>query len=363
MDLRAAEDPVIVWAMTKMKKNVVRFDVWVDPVLDETLGREADIDLQIGLRHGADEDAWTKLGAAHVYHTSSAKDELPRQWFTSAELLAACPKLLCVSTTGAGFDTVDVPACTAAGVLVVNQAGANAQSVSEHTFAMMLGLTKRINEGDRRLRQVRGFTREDLMGQELSGKTLGLIGIGHVGSKVAALGRAFGMTVLATDPYLDTAIIKNRGAEKVSLPELLARADVVSLHCPRDPHTLGLFDASAFSAMKPGAIFITTARGGIHNEADLITALQSGHLAGAGIDVWDQEPPALDHPLLAMENVIASYHTAGVTKEARYNVAEWGAQQIIDVLQGKKPARAVNPEVWSSFAKRFEAVMGFAVAD
>jgi D-3-phosphoglycerate dehydrogenase len=201
------------------------------------------------------------------------------------------------------------------------------------------------------------------MGQELSGKTLGLVGIGHVGSKVAALGKAFGMTVLATDPYLDAAMIENKGAEKVDLPALLSRADVVSLHCPRDPDTLDLFDKAAFAAMKPGAVFITTARGGIHNEADLIDALQSGHLASAGIDVWDQEPPPLNHPLLAMDNVIASYHTAGVTKEARYIVAEWGARQIIDVLNGKKPARPVNPEVWPSFAKRFEATMGFAVTD
>jgi D-3-phosphoglycerate dehydrogenase len=349
--------------MTEQKKNVVRFDVWVDPVLDKILGRKADIDLHIAAREGADNDAWAKLGAAHVYHTSSAKDELPVQWFTGPGLLTACPKLLCVSTTGAGFDTVDVPACTAAGVLVVNQAGANAQSVSEHTFAMMLGLRKRLNEGDRLLRASRGFSREDLMGQELSGKTLGLVGIGHVGSKVAALGKAFGMTVLATDPYLDAAMIENKGAEKVDLPALLSRADVVSLHCPRDPDTLDLFDKAAFAAMKPGAVFITTARGGIHNEADLIDALQSGHLASAGIDVWDQEPPPLNHPLLAMDNVIASYHTAGVTKEARYIVAEWGARQIIDVLNGKKPARPVNPEVWPSFAKRFEATMGFAVTD
>ncbi len=346
--------------MSKIPTNiVVRFDVWSDPCFAEILTAAGIADLRTCAREGFEANAWENLQDAQVYQISSAKDELPSQWFAGPELLSRCPKLLCISTTGAGFDTVDVPACTAAGVLVVNQAGANAQSVAEHSLGMMLDLQKRLNESDRLLRKRRGFSREDLMGWEISGRVLGLVGIGHVGTKVAALAQAFGMRVLACDPYLSAGEVSRRGAKQVLLPELLAQSDIVSLYCPRDPDTMNLFDAEVFAAMQPGAMFITTARGGIHNETALAAALQSGHLGGAGIDVWDQEPPPLDHPLLMMTNVVATYHTAGVTVEARRNVANWGARQIIDVLRGKYPRRPVNPEVWPVYESRFNAIMGF----
>jgi len=135
----------------------------------------------------------------------------------------------------------------------------------------------------------------------------------------------------------------------------VARADIVSLHCPRDASTLRMFDARRFAQMKPGAYFVTTARGGIHDEAALAAALESGHLAGAGLDVWQPKPPPLDHPLLRLPNVIATYHTAGVTHEARRNVATMGSEQIVQVLRGERPPRLVNPEVWDRFRARFEA--------
>jgi D-3-phosphoglycerate dehydrogenase len=287
-----------------------------------------------------------------VYHVSAAKDELPQEWFARADLLARCPQLLCVSSSGAGYDTVDVPACTAAGVAVVNQSGGNAASVAEHTLGLLLGVSRRMVEGDRRLRRETGYSREDVMGHEIQGKTLGVVGIGHTGSRVAALGKAFGMDVIATDPLLSAQEIERRGARAVSFAELLAQADVVSLHCPRDASTLRMMDAEAFARMKKGAIFITTARGGIHDEAALAQALRSGHLAGAGIDVWDQEPPPLDHPLLAMDNVYGTFHTAGVTHEARRNVARIAAEQIAGLLAGERPPRLVNPEVWPAYEKR-----------
>jgi D-3-phosphoglycerate dehydrogenase len=169
---------------------------------------------------------------------------------------------------------------------------------------------------------------------------------------VAALAKAFGMDVIATDPLLPADEITRRGARAVSLDQLLAGADVVSLHCPRDSSTLKMIDAAAFARMKRGALFITTARGGIHDEQALVEALRSGHLAGAGLDVWDREPPPLDHPLLAMDTVFATFHTAGVTHEARSNVATIAAEQILRVLAGGKPPRLVNPEVWPAFEKR-----------
>jgi D-3-phosphoglycerate dehydrogenase len=239
----------------------------------------------------------------------------------------------------------------------MNQAGGNANSVAEHAFGLMLALSRRIVECDRRLRHEQGFSREDVMGHELGGKVLGIVGIGHVGTRAAALAHAFGMTVLAADPYLTEEEIGRRGATSVALQDLLARSDIVSLHCPRAKDTIGMIDARALQRMKRGALFITTARGGIHDEAALLEALQSGHVGGAGLDVWDQEPPPLDHPLLKLDSVIASFHTAGVTHEARRNMAAIAAEQIVGALKGGRPPRLINPEVWPAYAARFEAVL------
>lgn len=339
-------------------KRVVRSDLWIDTAFDERLAREADVALRVFPVRGDDAAAREALSQAHVYHISAAKDELPQPWFARAALLANCPDLLCVSAGGAGYDTVDVADCTAAGIAVVNQAGGNAVSVAEHTLGLMLGVSRRMLEGDRRLRREIGYAREDVMGHEISGKTVGLVGIGHIGTRVAALARAFGMQVIATDPLLAPEEIERRGARAVSFQELLAQADFVSLHCPREAATLRMMNASAFAAMKQGAIFITTARGGIHDEAALVQALESGHLAGAGVDVWDQEPPPLDHPLLAMDNVFATFHVAGVTHESRRNVAAISAQQIVAVLAGERPPRLINPEVWPHFVKRRDRILG-----
>ncbi|MET0937208.1 MAG: hydroxyacid dehydrogenase [Luteibacter sp.] len=344
--------------MTSLPKRVVRSDLWIAPAFDQRMANEQDIDLKIFPAHGNSGAAWDMLSAAHVYHISAAKDELPHEFFARAELLARCPDLLCVSAGGAGYDTVDVAACTAAGVLVVNQAGGNAVSVAEHTLAMILGVSRRMIEGDRRMRREIGYAREDVMGHEICGKTVGLVGIGHIGSRVAALARAFGLEVIATDPLLSPEEITRRGALPVSFDELLARSDFVSLHCPRDASTLKLMNADTFARMKQGSIFITTARGGIHDEAALVQALRSGHLAGAGVDVWDQEPPPLDHPLLAMDTVFATYHVAGVTHESRGNVAAISAEQIVDLLAGERPPRLINPEAWPAYEKRRAEILG-----
>ena len=192
------------------------------------------------------------------------------------------------------------------------------------------------------------------MGFDISGRVLGLIGMGHIGTRVTSLARAFDMTVIATDPYLGAEEITLRGAEPVALDELLSRCDIVSLHCPRNKETTGMFNAQAFSTMKPGAIFITTARGGIHDETALAEALQSGHLGGAGLDVWAVEPPPADHPLLAMQNVVATHHTAGVSHDARFNIAKIAAEQIQLLVKGNRPPRLVNPEVWGVYKQRLE---------
>jgi D-3-phosphoglycerate dehydrogenase / 2-oxoglutarate reductase len=347
--------------MSSNSKKIVRFDLWIDPVFDQRLRREPGIDLHIGSTTGPAEKGWGLLADAHVFHVSPAKDELPRWLFVNKELLARCPDLLCVSSAGAGYDTTDVAACTEAGVAVMNQAGGNADSVAEFTLGLMIDVSRRISESDRRLRRDRGFSREDVMGHELRGKTVGLVGIGHIGRRVAKLARAFGMNVLATDPYLTPEEIQRRDAQPASLEEVLRLSDIVTLHCPRDKSTLKLIDARTFAAMKRGALFISTARGGIHDEAALADALRSGHIAGAGLDVWHEEPPPLDHPLLGMENVAATFHTAGVSHEGRRNVASIAAEQIVAAMKGGQPPRLVNPEVWPAYAARFERVLGFPV--
>jgi D-3-phosphoglycerate dehydrogenase len=340
--------------------RVVRSNLWIDSAFDERMSREPGVSLRVFDVQGSPSAAWDALSSAHVYHVSAAKDELPREWFAGTELVGRCPDLLCVSAGGAGYDTVDVAACTAAGVIVVNQSGGNAASVAEHTLGYMLGISRRMLEGDRRMRREIGYSREDVMGHEIQGKTVGLVGIGHIGSRVATLARAFGMEVIATDPFLPAEEIERRGAQAVSFDELLTKSDFVSLHCPRDATTLKMMNSQTFGRMKKGAIFITTARGGIHDEAALVDALRSGHIAGAGVDVWDQEPPPLDHPLLAMDNVFATFHTAGVTHEARRNVARISAEQIAGVLRGERPPRLINPEVWPAFEKRRAQILGLA---
>jgi len=341
--------------------HVVRFDFWIDPEFNRVLAEEPAITLQTCPLDASDAVLGQALAKAHVLQTNSARDELPPALFADAALLARCPQLLAVSVNGSGCDTVDIEACTRAGVMVLNQAGGNADSVAEMALGLMLSVLRRITESDRLLRgQQRGFTREDLMGSELRGRTLGLVGMSAIGSKTAALGRAFGMHVLGSDPSLDAQEMARRGAQSVSLDELLHRSDIVSLHCPRNAHTLGMMNASRFAAMKPGAIFISTARSGIHDEAALADALLSGHLGGAGLDVWAQEPPPASHPLLALPNVVATYHTAGVTQEARCNNARLAATQIAQLAtSGQRPARLVNPEVWPTSRARL-AAMGAA---
>jgi D-3-phosphoglycerate dehydrogenase len=339
-------------------KIVVRFNFPYDPAMDERFAREGDIDLRTCDRGAAETGIWPALADAHVYLISSAKDELPRRWFATADLLARCPKLVCVSTSGAGYDTVDVEACSRAGVIVVNQAGMNAGAVAEHTLGMILSLSKRIAESDRRLRRERGFAREELMGRDIAGKVLGIVGIGHIGTRVARLANAFGMTALAYDPYVAAEEIVHRGARPAMLDELLGHSDFVSIHCPRTAETLGMIDARAIGRMKKGAMVVTTARGGIVDETALFERLKSGHLSGAGVDVWDREPPPLQHPLLTLDNVIATYHTAGVTIEARRNMAAQAAEQIVGLLQGGRPPRLVNPQAWPAFRARFETILG-----
>jgi D-3-phosphoglycerate dehydrogenase len=300
------------------------------------------------------------LAAAHAYQIGAARDELAKHFHVDQDLLRRAPNLLIVSSNGAGFDPVDVEACTAAGVLVVNQSGGNANSVAEHALGMLLTLSKRILEADRALRRDPNVNRNALMGTEAQGKTIGIIGLGNVGRRIAELCNGLlHMKVLAYDPYLTAPEMTARGGEKVELDDLLRRSDYVSISCPLNKDNRGMIGAREFALMQPHAYFITTARGFIHDEAALADALRDKRIAGAGLDVWAKEPPPPDHPLLQFDNVLASPHTAGVTTEARINMGRIAAEQLLDALDGKRPPRLINPEVWPRYVTRFERTFGF----
>src|ERR1700761_5203234 len=202
------------------------------------------------------------LSAAHAYQIGAARDELAKHFHADADLLRRAPNLLIVSSNGAGYDPVDVDACTAAGVLVVNQTGGNAHSVAEHALGMMLTLSKRIIESDRRMRRESDVNRNDLIGNEVQGRTIGIVGLGNVGRRIAELCRGLlGMNVLAYDPYLSAEEIAARGGEKVGLDELMRRSDFVSINCPLSKDSRGMIGAKELALMQPHAFFITTARG------------------------------------------------------------------------------------------------------
>jgi D-3-phosphoglycerate dehydrogenase len=345
--------------MSVNTKRVFYVNYLAHPIYIDILKARGDVRLD-RLENESPEDVFAPvLSEAHAYQIGAARDELAPHFHVHAELLKRTPNLLIVSSNGAGFDPVDVEACTEAGVLVVNQSGGNAHSVAEHALAMMLTLSKRIIQSDRRLRRDRDVNRNDLIGNEVQGKTVGVVGLGNVGRRIAALCNGLlGMTVLAYDPYLSKEEMAARGGEKVELDDLLRRADFVSISCPLNKGSRGMIGAREFALMQPHAYFVTTARGFIHDEDALLAVLSDKRIAGAGLDVWSKEPPPPDHPLLQFDNVLASPHTAGVTREARENMGRIAAEQILDALDGKRPPRIINPEVWPRYVERFRQTFG-----
>jgi len=299
------------------------------------------------------------LSTAHGYHTRGSRSLVPEHFVIDSGFIARCPNLLAVSTGGAGYDSIVIEDCTDAGILVANQAGLNAEAVAEHAIAMMLCLTKRIAEVNLAMRRDPALDRYAYRSNDIFGKTLGVIGLGRIGARVAEICQiAFNMTVVATHPRLTPEQAAGRNARLVAFPELLETADFVLVSCGLNDETRGMFGAAEFARMKPGAYFITIGRGGIHDEDALAQALAAGHLAGAGLDVWMEEPPPIDHPLLAFENVLASPHIAALTEESAREAMTGAAMQWRQILNGEFPPRCVNPAVWPKFAQRFEAIMG-----
>jgi D-3-phosphoglycerate dehydrogenase len=261
-------------------------------------------------------------------------------------LMAACKNLKVVGRHGVGLDTVDIPAATRLGIAVVHAPGSNSQAVAEHALMLMLVCVKRTLAIDRMTRAGDWGGRRDSQNSELGGKTLGIVGVGNVGRRVAKFAGALGMRVLGYDPYVPADELRRRGAEPVtSLEALLPQVDVLTCHTPLTPETKHMIDGRRLALLKRGAIYVNTSRGGVQQEEALFEALTRGQLGAAGIDVWEEEPASRDNKIFNLDNVVCSSHVAGVTREASRQASLQVTSEMLRVLRGEKPDVLVNPEV------------------
>jgi len=267
-----------------------------------------------------------------------------------AGLIAAGTKLQVIGRAGVGVDNVDLEAATRAGITVVNAPTGNTIAAAEHTIALLLALARRVPAADASLRRGE-WSRSKLQGVQLRGRTLGIVGLGKIGMAVAERARGFGMMLLASDPFVTAEQASLRGVELVSLETLLERSDAVTVHVPLARGTTGLIDAKAIARMQPGAFVLNVARGGIVDEAALAAALREGRLGGAGIDVFEHEPPT-GSPLLDAPNTVLTPHLGASTVEAQVAVAEEIAEQVLDVLDGRPAQYAVNAPLLSAEAEQ-----------
>ncbi|HIC90258.1 MAG TPA: hydroxyacid dehydrogenase [Anaerolineae bacterium] len=321
--------------------------VWLDrPIHPDAFARLQEEAVVVGpfaLPPQADHRDISELPGAHGMIISS------RIRVDDALLTHAGPALRVVARPGIGVDNIDLAAATAHRVAVVNTPDAPTESTAEHTVALILGLAKRVCEVDRQLRSGTFQGIPSMAGTELAGKTLGLIGLGRIGRRVAEICQVLHMHVLAYDPYVASSQAAALGVTLVdNLNTLLETADVVSLHVPLTSETRGLIDATALRRMKCSAFLVNCSRGGIVDEEALLQALQEGIIAGAALDVFVSEPPPPDHPLLALPNVIATPHIASQTDDGRRRMGLSAVEQTLQVLHGQRPAHLLNPDVWDS---------------
>jgi len=267
-----------------------------------------------------------------------------------AAVMDRAPRLRVIARTGIGFDAVDVAAATERHIAVCNVPYGPTVSTAEHTVMLLLMAAKQVRRAELALRRGGVDHYAAHTGVEVRGKRLGLVGFGRIAREVAHMAAGLGLVVSAFDPRIDGAGIPAGVTRAASLEELLAAADLVSVHVPLTAETRHLFGATAFAAMKPGALFVNTARGGLVDLAALEKALDSGRLSAAALDVTEPEPLPPDHPLLRRNDVVVTPHVAAATAEAKRRIFESAFAQVLDVLAGRRPAHLVNPEVVGSFS-------------
>jgi D-3-phosphoglycerate dehydrogenase / 2-oxoglutarate reductase len=278
----------------------------------------------------------------------------------TAEILDAAPRLRAIGRAGVGVDNIDVKAATEHGVVVMNAPDGNTMTTAEHTMAMLLALARRVPGGDASLRGGL-WERKKFVGVELRGKTLGIVGLGRIGRVVASRARGFEMRVVAFDPFVAPEQLRDSGIELLPLEEVCAQADFITVHAPLTPETRGIIGARELSLMKQGVRIVNCARGGLVDEGALAEAIRAGGVAGAALDVFEQEPPPADHPLLALEEVVVTPHLGASTREAQEGVAVIVAEQMRDFFQTGAVRGAVNvPAVGAQELKALSPYLGLA---
>ncbi|MDE0607544.1 MAG: hypothetical protein OXH78_10390 [Acidimicrobiaceae bacterium] len=282
------------------------------------------------------------LATAHGVIASGSVWDGPR--------MDAAPLLQVISRAGIGFDAVDLQAATERGVVVCNAPESPTVSTAEHTMALLMHVAKSLSANQRRLRGHIGDYYVDNEGIELAGRTLGVVGYGPIGKRVVKAARGLDMEVLAHDPYLEP---DNEDIELVAFNELLERSDVVSAHCPLTDETRGLFNSDAFAKMRRGSLFINAARGGVVDQGALVAALDSGHIAGAGLDVTVPEPLPVDHALQGRDNVMITPHIASATDLGRRRMYQAALDNAMTCLDGDRVTTCVNPDVYDQPELRF----------
>lgn len=262
------------------------------------------------------------------------------------EMIASAPKLKCIAVHGVGVDYVDIVAATERGIPVVNAPFSNSNAVAEYCLGAMLALLRQTANSDREVRSGSyAALRASIQLGELRGKTVGLIGLGRIAQRIVPLLAPFKLRLLAYDPFAAPETFEKNNAERCeNIADLLANADIVTIHVPLTKATRDLLSSETIRLMKPGSYIINAARGGIVNEEAVVNAIESGHLAGAAFDVYATEPPQKDSPLLRCDKVLLSPHSAALTAEARRNMAVQAAENLIAVLKGQEPTSCVNKD-------------------
>ncbi|MDD9746813.1 MULTISPECIES: hydroxyacid dehydrogenase [Marinovum] len=264
----------------------------------------------------------------------------------TAKVIDAAPWLKLIARTGVGYDSVDVAHATARGIAVTNTPGAGSRAVAEAAMTFMLALVKRLPEWNDGLKAGDWHARYTRQGGDLDGKKLGILGFGQIGQILAEMARPFNMSVAAHDPFAPQEAFEARDVTRVSLDELYARSDILSLHCPQNPETTGLIDATAIRALKPDCLLINLSRGGVVESLDVLHhGLISGQLGGVGLDVFDPAPPDTGHPIFALPNCVVSPHALATTKGAMDRIFAASVSDVIAVLEGRRPHHLVNPEI------------------
>lgn len=278
-------------------------------------------------------------------HAQGCDAILIRSAVISAEIMDAVPALKAVAKHGIGVDNIDIPAATERNILVLNAPFSNLNAVAEHALMLIISVAKNTVSMDRETRKGNFKARSSKTNLELKGKTLGLLGFGKIARMLAEKAAGLGMNIIAADPYGDPEIAKQLNVKLVSNEELQKESDFISVHVPLIPSTAKMVNKEFLSNMKPTAYLINSSRGPVVDEEALIWALRNKKIAGAGLDVFDPEPPKADNPLFEMDEVIVSPHNAALTDEALLAMAMDSSTGIVDYLEGRKPEFPVNPEI------------------